>query len=60
MTAPETTALAADRLAVVPAARTEDDGGSPARTGWASWLPLCEAVTANLATIPAWDEARQR
>lgn len=63
MTSPETTAagtaLATDRLAVVPSARTDADGGT-ARTGWASWLPLCEAVTANLATVPAWDEARSR
>ena len=55
----ETTALAADRLAFVPAARTEPSGGGAA-SGWASWLPLCEAVTANLATIPAWDEVRSR
>lgn len=60
MSAPDTTALSADRLAVVPAARTEAAGAGPAGNGWASWLPLCEAVTANLATVPAWDEVRPR
>ncbi|HEU4675170.1 MAG TPA: hypothetical protein VFS29_04240 [Motilibacteraceae bacterium] len=55
----ETAALAADRLAVVPAARTEPAGGG-SRNGWASWVPLCEAVAANLATIPAWDDVRAR